>query len=288
VLDGTEAVTDGYLQWPIGQLIADHGVEHLDASWDAMVELTQRLTSEFAIRPFVERYPDEVFARLLALTGHPSAHVRRWCSEGIRPRLPWGKRLDALVADPAPIFPILERLKDDPSLYVRKSVANCLNDVAKDHPGPVLDVARRWMDGASDERAWIVRHALRTLVKAGDPRALEVLGYGPPRGVTAALSVTPDAVAIGERVQLALTLQSARDADLLVDLRVHYRKAKGDARPKVFKWKTVSARAGETVTLAKNLAMRVTTIRPLYPGPHAVDAQVNGVVLAEASFELRE
>lgn len=287
ILDGTDSVTHGYLQWPIGQLIADHGVEHLDASWEAMIALTQRLTSEFAIRPFVERYPDEVFARLQALTGHESAHVRRWCSEGIRPRLPWGKRLDALVADPSPIFPVLEALKDDPSLYVRKSVANCLNDVAKDHPEAVLAIAARWMEGASEERAWVVKHALRTLVKAGDPRALEVLGFGPPKGLTASLSVSPERVAIGEHVTLSLTIESAVRCELLVDYRVHYRKSNGEARPKVFKWKTLSVRAGETASLTKKQPMRVTTIRPLYPGEHVVDVQVNGVVLAESRFSLR-
>lgn len=289
LLDGTENVTGGYLQWPIGQLIADHGVAHLDASWHAMIELTQRLTSEFAIRPFVERYPDEVFARLLALTSHESPHVRRWCSEGVRPRLPWGKRLDSLIADPSPIFPILERLKDDPSLYVRKSVANCLNDVAKDHPETVLEIAARWMDGASEERAWVVKHALRTLIKAGDPRALEVLGYGPPKGLTATLSVSPETVAIGEHVSLSLVLENAGpDAELLIDYRVHYRKSSGDARPKVFKWKTLSLKAGESASLTKKQPMRVTTIRPLYPGAHAVDVQINGVVLAASGFTLRD
>ena len=99
-LPDCEAVADGWLQWPIGQFIADYGIEHLEESMEAMVQLTQRFTSEFAVRPFVERYPTEVFQRLEELTRHESPHVRRWCSEGVRSRLPWGVKLKSLAEDP--------------------------------------------------------------------------------------------------------------------------------------------------------------------------------------------
>lgn len=288
ILPDCEQVTDGYLQWPVGQFIADYGVEHFEASFSCMVALTQRFSSEFAIRPFVQRYPDEVFARLLKLTEHESPHVRRWCSEGVRTRLPWGKRLDELIANPAPIFPILEKLKDDSELYVRKSVANNLNDIAKDHPDRVVKLGARWLKKATAERKWVVRQALRTLVKAGHEGALEVLGFGAPEGVSAKLSVSEARVKIGDAVQLYLTLKNGakRPQSFAVDYRVHYVKANGSASPKVFKWKEIELDAGEEIALKKKQAFKVTTIRPLYSGRHRIEVQVNGTVVAEAAVTL--
>ena len=148
----------------------------------AMIELTQRFSSEYAVRPFVERYPEATFKRLLALTDDPSPHVRRWCSEGTRPRLPWGAKLHHLVADPSPIWPILEALKDDDELYVRRSVANNLNDIGKDHAALVVERCQAWLEDGNAQRDWTVKHGLRSLVKDGDPGALAVMGYGPPSG----------------------------------------------------------------------------------------------------------
>ncbi len=291
IMEDTEAVTDGFLQWPVGQLIADHAADDprdLDAAFEAMIELTQRFSSEFAVRPFVQRYPGDVFPRLLELTGHPSPHVRRWCSEGVRPRLPWGARLDDLVADPSPILPILEALKDDPELYVRRSVANNLNDIAKDHPALVVDVARRWWKGASADRKKLVRHALRSLIKAGDAKALAVLGYRAPRDLEAELKVRPKKVREGYGVELSLTLvnRGKKALPVLVDYRVHYVKKSGKANPKVFKWKELRLAAGESATLEKRHPMKHVSIRRLHPGRHGVDVMVNGEVVAADHFTL--
>lgn len=278
----------GELLWPLGQLIADHGTDDFDTAMDAMIALTQRFTSEFAIRPFLLEEPELVLERLLGLTDHPSAHVRRWCSEGSRPRLPWGARAHALVKDPTPILPILEALKDDPEEYVRRSVANNLNDIAKDHPALVVKIAKRWWKGASPDRRRLVKHALRSLIKAGDPGALGILGYRKPTKLRAALAVSPKRTKIGSSVSLAVDLfnGSRRDQPLLVDYRVHYVKKRGEARPKVFKWKELRLSAGESTTLSKEHPMRVTSIRPLYPGKHRVELLVNGISVAEASFTL--
>ena len=172
-----ESVTDGWLQWPVGQWIADHGLNHFEMSMTAMIELTQRFSSEFAVRPFVEHHPDRVFAELLRLTEHENPHVRRWCSEGVRTRLPWGRKLHGLIEAPSLILPILENLKDDPELYVRRSVANNLNDIAKDHPELVIQICRDWKKEADENRSRLIRHALRTLVKDGNPDALAILGF---------------------------------------------------------------------------------------------------------------
>lgn len=286
-LPSCNAVTDGWLQWPLGQFIADYGLGHFDAAMEAMIELTKRFSSEFAVRPYVERYPEATFARLSELTGDPDPHVRRWCSEGTRPRLPWGRRLHALIADPSPLWPILEALKDDPEPYVRRSVANNLNDIAKDHPELVIDRCRAW--SASEERAWIVKHALRSLVKAGDPAALEVVGFAPPQKLSAELQIRPRRVAMGGEIALTARLSSraARSQHVVVDYVVHYVRRGGKVSAKVFKWTTCRLAARGETELAKRHSLRRTTIRALYPGLHRVELQINGARLAEASFRLQ-
>lgn len=150
------------------------GSDPFETSMRALRELTQRFTAEFAIRPFLARRTADTLARLMEWTRDRSSHVRRLCSEGARPRLPWAPRLQAFVADPSPAIPILEALKDDPELYVRRSVANHLGDIAKDHPERVFEICRRWTRNASPERKWLIRHALRHPAKTGVATALKL------------------------------------------------------------------------------------------------------------------
>ncbi len=285
--EGRDLPINGFRQWPIGAFIAQHGGDHFEASMHAMTELTQRFTSEFAVRPFVERQASATFERLLELTRHPSPHVRRWCSEGTRPRLPWGAKLRALVADPSPIWPILEALKDDPERYVQRSVANNLNDIAKDHPALVVERCAAWSKGADEARAWVIRHGLRTLLKAGDPGALALIGFKPPVKLRATLEVKPQRVSIGGAVELTafVETEAARSQELMIDYALHLVRKRGTSC-KVFKWRTARLPARGSVTLTKKHPMRVTTVRALYPGTHRVELQVNGRRIAEAGFEL--
>ncbi|MCC5849384.1 MAG: DNA alkylation repair protein [Verrucomicrobia bacterium] len=278
ILPDAEAVTDGWLQWPLGQFIADHGLPEFDASMRAMIELTQRFSSEFAVRPFVEQQPESTFARLRELATHPSPHVRRWCSEGVRPRLPWGKKLHALVKDPSPIWPILEILKDDPETYVQRSVANCLNDIAKDHPEAVLERCRTWQTNAGPERTWIIRHALRSLIKSAHPEALDLMGYPPNARIETHLSADRKTLRIGESVQLEATVHhpGKKSVNLMIDFVVSYVGKQGGQREKVFKWTTLVLKPGETRILQKKVPFRPATVRALYPGPHAIQLQING------------
>ena len=149
----------------------NEGQDPFDISMQAQYQLTQRFTAEFCIRPFLIAQQSRTLEVLNGWLGDTSRHVRRLCSEGTRPKLPWGKRLPAIIADPTPVIPILEALKDDESLYVRRSVANHLGDIAKDHPDVVLDICERWLKGASADRKWLIRHALRYPSKKGNERA---------------------------------------------------------------------------------------------------------------------
>ena len=287
-LPGEKNVTDGWLQWPLGKFIADYGLPHFETAMTAIVELTQRFSSEFAVRPFIETEQTRTLDRLLSFTTHPSPHVRRWCSEGSRPLLPWGKKLHALVADPSPVWPILEALKDDPSPYVQKSVANHLNDISKNHPALLVKRCQIWQKHATPSRRWIVRHGLRTLIKQGDPDALALLGYDAVRQLQTALDIQPAEIKIGQSVAMSLTLlnQSNRQQDLLIDYAVTYvRKQKGTGR-KVFKWTTTQLPAGESIALSKKHPMKLTSVRTLYPGSHKVEILINGQVMCEGAFIL--
>jgi len=150
------------------------GQDPFEVSMKAQYELTRRFTAEFSMRPFLIRWPERTLARLLEWTRDPDPQVRRLCSEATRPRLPWAPRIPAFVQDPRPTLPILEALKDDPELYVRRSVANHLGDIAKDHPELMLEICQRWSKDASPGRKWLIRHALRYPARKGMKKAQQL------------------------------------------------------------------------------------------------------------------
>jgi len=150
------------------------GRDPFETSMTAQYELTRRFSAEFSMRPFLIRWPERTLARLLEWTQDPDPHVRRLCSEGARPRLPWAIRIPAFLRDPRPLIPILETLRDDPAEYVQRSVANHLGDIAKDHPELAFEICERWVPGASEERKWLIRHAVRHPAKHGVAAALRL------------------------------------------------------------------------------------------------------------------
>lgn len=287
-----------FLFLPHTMFVAAYGLDHFEVSMRAQYELTQRFTAEYSIRPFLERYPEATLERLRLWATDPSQHVRRLVSEGTRPRLPWAPRLRGFQKDPRPVLQLLELLKDDPELYVRRSVANNLNDIGKDHPNILTATARRWLKGASTERRWIVRHALRSVVKAGDANALAALGFGEsPAATIENPSIKPKRAAIGGSLQIAFDVVDKRDAvaarapkptRILVDFRVHYVKANGKTSPKVFKLKVIELAAGQRVRLQKSISLANMTTRRHYPGRHRVDVILNGGSVALGWFELKE
>lgn len=284
-LHGMEA----FRYMPLTQFVADHGLEHFEESMAAQHALTQRFSAEFSIRAFLEHHEAATLDRLREWTSDPSEHVRRLVSEGTRPRLPWAGRLRRFMADPSPVLSLLEALKDDPSDYVRRSVANNLNDIAKDHPGVVLDVARRWWaDGDANRRA-LVRHGLRTLIKRGDPDALAVMGFSADSTArTTSISVVPDTVAIGDKVRVEALLDNPGDteAGALADLVVSFVKADGSTSDKVFKGVETWLAPGGTAVVRKTISLRQHTTRTHYPGTHRVTVQLNGRAGPSATFEL--
>lgn len=274
---------------PHVSFVAQFGLDHFDESMRALHLLTQRFTAEFSIRPFIERYQNESLALLRRWALDPSEHVRRLVSEGTRPRLPWAGRLRNFQRNPAPVLELIELLRDDPALYVRRSVANNLNDIGKDHPEVLVDVARRWYADGGNERRALVRHALRSLVKQGHPDALDILGFGGRASVTVDdVAITPKRVKRGGRVSMVFSVRStARRAQrVLVDLRVHYIKANGSASPKVFKLRAIELAPRAHAEFRKTLSLADLTTRKHHAGRHQVDVLVNGVVHPLGEFVL--
>lgn len=281
-------LTHGFPAVAVTEYVARYGQHDFDRSMDALATLTRFGTAEFAIRPFLAQDADRALATMARWTGSDDEHVRRLASEGGRPRLPWAARVPALKADPTRAAPILEALKADPSLYVRKSVANHLNDIAKDRPDWLLDRLADWPN-EDPHTAWIIRHALRTLIKQGEPRALALIGVGHGAAVTVRdFTVEPAVVRLGGRIAISAKIVSDSTANqpLVVDYRVHYARAGGKSAAKVFKWKTFDLAGGTTVALRISQVIRDFSTRRHHAGRHNVELVVNGRTMATSGFEL--
>lgn len=284
-------INHGFVTLVLPDYVGLYGHDEVDASMDALKFFTVFGSSEFAVREFLKRDPARTLAVMTVWAQDSDAHVRRLASEGSRPRLPWSFRLDAMMADPALAAPILEQLRADPSLYVRKSVANHLNDITKTHPDWVLQRLQAW-PLHQPPTAWVARHALRTLIKQGDRRALALVGAGQRAEVTLQdLAVRPTRLVLGEWLDLSFTLTStaspgSSDQRLVVDYRIHYVKKAGHSTAKVFKLKTLTLATGSTVQLSRRQVVKDFSTRTHHAGRHAVEIMVNGDCLGQGFFEL--
>lgn len=277
----------GFVMMVLTRFVSRYGLDHFEPSMAALHAMTQRFSAEFDIRFFLATHPDATWARLMAWTTDPSVHVRRLCSEGTRPRLPWGKRIPGAIEHPERGLAILERLKDDPDRYVQRSVANHLNDISKDHPAQVLDLARRWLADASPDRAWIVRHALRGRLKAADPAALSLFGYPNPPQVDLVDFTAGSSVAFTGKLPYRFEVISQADQHVLIDAVVHYVKANGSRSTKVFRIADRALKPGQRVQYDRTVDFKPVSTRKHYPGQHRVEVRVNGQVFVGAEFELR-
>ncbi len=278
----------GWAVMPMADYVAKFGQSHLALSMQVLKEMTCRFTAEFAIRPFLDQQAEPTLKVLATWLGDPNVHVRRLISEGTRPRLPWGMRLQAFDDDPSPMLPFLLALRDDPEEYVRRSVANHLNDISKRHPGLVAELAGDWMVGSDVNRQRLLRHACRSLIKAGHLPTLEVFGYGEPVLEVGAFTLSAERVKFGEVLEFEIELRSSHSEDqrLMIDYVVHHQKANGTLSPKVFKWKSVNLAAEGELELARAHRFKPVTTRVYHSGLHRLEIQINGRSVAMADFEL--
>jgi 3-methyladenine DNA glycosylase AlkC len=278
----------GWALLPVSQFVAARGLGDFDLSLSLLHRLTPHFTGEFAIRPFIHEDQERALATVYRWVEDDDHHVRRLASEGTRPRLPWAMRLPKLVRDPRPILPILTALLDDPEDYVRRSVANNLNDIAKDHSDLVVDFVAKHIGGASPQRLRSLRHASRTLLKQGHRGALANFGFEPPSGIETRLSLATPIVRFGGDLVFGLKIESSGKSkqQIMLDYAVHHRKANGSTSPKVFKWTTTTLEPGAVLNIEKRHSIRPITTRRYYGGTHRLVVLVNGEPLAGADFEL--
>ena len=280
----------GFENWALTTFIERHGLEDFETSVEAMRVLTRYGSAEFAIRPYMLRYLDRMMPILHQWTQDDNEHVRRLAAEGTRPRGVWMPHIPAFREDPRPVIDLLEKLNADESLYVRKAVANNLNDISKDHPDIAISTARRWHRTGRVHTQWIVKHGCRTLIKQGHPEVFAIFGFTDRPKVTAAdFRPSRKTAAVGETLGLTCRIESAGKTKqkLAIDFTVHYVKKNGKTSPKVFKWAEKTIGAGESLELSTEISLREMTTRTHYPGRHPIELVVNGRTVAETSFTLR-
>lgn len=287
------------MTWPVTEAVATLATAgpatpaQFDDGLALLAELTPRLTSEFALRTFLGADLDRTLAAAEGWTTHPDEHVRRLASEGTRQRLPWARRVPALTARPEATIAVLDQLYQDDSEYVRRSVANHLNDLSRADADLAVRTAARWSASprpeAPKETARLVRHALRTLIKQGNPQALALLGFTAPTQLqVSGPSLDGGAVVVGGELSFALSVANPgpEPVRVAIDYVVHYRKANSSLAPRVFKLTTRTLAPGERIDVVRRHSFAPISTRRHYPGEHAVELQVNGTGFGRTEFQL--
>lgn len=284
---------DGWMIWPVTvaiarRAVAGGGEESFDDAMDLLASLTPRLSAEFALRIMLRTDLDRALRIVERWTGDPDPHVRRLASEGTRPYLPWAIRVPALTASPGLTLPILDALYRDESEYVRRSVANHLNDLSRDDPELVVATAGQWLEELDENTAWVVRQGLRTLVKKGDAAALALLGYAGEGVVVEGFRVlTPEVTYPGTlRFSAVVRNQAPEPARVVIDYVIHHLRANGQQTPKTFRLATRTLAPGDRLALTRAHDFKPITTRRYYSGAHAVALQVNGRATDAAPFVL--
>lgn len=272
----------------LDKYVEQYGMGDYETSVKAIERITQFTSCEFATHSFIINYPDKMMEQMLAWSKHEHWGVRRLASEGCRPRLPWAAALPKLKDNPAPIIPILENLKNDPSRFVRLSVANNLNDIAKDNPETVIELAKRWK-GESKEVEWIIKHGCRTLLRQGNPEVMKLFGFGSIKGIgIEKFRVLTPAVQVGESLEFSFNLlnNNHRPTKIRLEYGVYYRKADGTLSRKVHKISEKDYAGNSLTQITRKHSFRVVTTRRFHPGLHRVAVIINGNEFEKHDFEL--
>ena len=263
-----------------------YGLGDIKTSLNAMEIITAYISCEFAVRPFLLADPETVMKKMMKWSKHSNENVRRFSSEGCRPRLPWGKAIPSFKKDPSPILPILENLIDDESEFVRKSVANNINDIAKDHPDVVLDLIKKWK-GKSKNTDWILRHGARTLLRKADAGIYKQFGLsGSHDCEVAKFTLSKKSIPLGKSIELEFSLNNKASISQLfrVELGVYYMKSGGKTSRKLFKITENTFEPATTYKFKKRIDFTDLTTRKHYPGKHAISIVVNGKELETKYF----
>jgi 3-methyladenine DNA glycosylase AlkC len=284
----SESLTENFSYIFMPDFVARYGKGHFDLSMQALYDFTQYSSSELALRDFLNADMERTLKYVYRWCEDDNYHVRRLASEGTRPRLPWAMRVPKLNRNPELTLPVLEALRMDDEKTVQKSVANHLNDLSKDQPDIMLDTVAAW-DKSHASTQWIIKHALRSLVKQGHPRALALLGaQQKPVVVLNDFQLRKNSIQLGDDLIFSFTLssQGEKTQRLVVDYKIHFVKKSGESKPKVFKLRQLQLQPAESVMVTKKQLFQDFTTRKHYAGEHAVEIVVNGASMAKRKFQL--
>lgn len=263
-----------------------YGMDDTSCSIDALEHFTKYSSSEFAIRPFIIKETEKSMAQMLLWSKHENHHVRRLASEGCRPKLPWAMALPAFQKDPSPILPILENLKNDPSEYVRRSVANNLNDISKDHPQLVIEITKKWK-GKTENTDKLLKHGCRTLLKKGNIEALALFGFNESKGVHFSnLQWDSPTINIGDSPYFSFEMHTEHTQDLRLEYAIDFLKSNGKHNRKVFRISEKSYKKGQKIHIKKKHSFKQMSTRKHYAGTHFLNIICNGKVFEQIEFEL--
>lgn len=280
----------GFAAWPLTEYVSRYGLEEFDLSMEVLKEMTKVFTGEFAVRAFFLNDEKRTLKFFKQWVKDDNVHVRRLVSEGSRPLLPWGQKLPSFVKDPSITWDLLEILKHDQEEYVRKSVANHLNDHSKNHPDLVVDKLLEWQKRhAGDENLdWVIRHASRTLIKKGHARAFKLHGVESGKVKVLSQKILTKKVALGEVLQVEVEFQNLgkKKLKVILDHEVHLLKANNKHNIKCFKGKSMELEAMETKKTSFNIPLKPVTTRTYYSGKHFWNIKVNGISEEKLAFTL--
>lgn len=257
-----------------------------DLSVAALEKYTTYWSSEFSVRPFIIKYQSRMMSQMYKWSKHENEHVRRLSSEGCRPQLPWAQALKSFKEDPSPVLPILEQLKTDQSQYVRKSVANNLNDISKTHPQLVANLAKEWY-GQNQDTDWIVKHGCRTLLKKGNRDVLAIFGYSDKGIDVDGLSLDAYSISIGEDMVFSFTVKVKEDTKVRIEYGIDYVKANGKRNRKIFQISESMLKGDTPKDYSKKHSFANVSTRKHYPGTHSLTLIFNGVEKGTSDFELK-
>lgn len=279
-----------FIYAPYAEYVAQNGCtkEYLRCSLNALYAMTQRFSAEDAIRSFINAFPDVTLKVLKEWTQDGHYHVRRLCSEGTRPKLPWSRKIHIPVSAS---LPILDRLFFDTTRFVTRSVANHINDISKIDSDVVFDTLSKWKASGRQKPAemdYIIRHALRTLIKQGHPKAIRMLGFRPAPRVSVSQLIVPQVVTMNTALEFSFIIQSEENTSVLIDYILSFQnKTATRNSKKVFKLTQRTLVRDQPVIVSKRHKLRANmTTRTLYPGKHTIEIQINGKVYASATFML--
>jgi 3-methyladenine DNA glycosylase AlkC len=266
--------------------VDQYGLDDWEESMKAISFFTSFSTSEFAVRPFLLKDQERMLQQMLLWSTHPNEHIRRLASEGSRPRLPWGMAIPSLKKSPEVTIPILSNLKEDESLYVRKSVANHLNDISYTHPDYLIKVAKDWV-GNHQHTDWIIKHACRSLLKKGHPEALALFGFGDDKSIELTdFTLEQEQIKMGESIWFSFRLVASKALPVRVEYAIDFVKSKGQRTKKVFMISSTQMKENEIRTFSKHHSFKELTTRKHYKGTHTLSIIINGAVKASLDFDL--